>query len=402
METKEQLHNLLNKYLDRKCTKEEIRQLLKHFELKQNETDLKAAILQYFEDATATKQHDERKEKLALQDVHSKLIVEIRKYSLYSKIKHLQWFKISAAAAAILVLFSISIYFFLNNQNNQPPVAQIIKKDIKPGGNKAILTLANGQQIVLTDVKNGQLAQQENLIIHKTKDGLVVYSSSSATSQTGKAKSKGAIAYNTISTPRGGQYQVILPDGSHVWLNAASSIKYPTTFAGNIRKVEITGEAYFEVAHNAAKPFRVSSNGQTVDVLGTHFNINAYNDEQVIKTTLLEGSVRVTANNNIRVLKPGEQSRLALDGDLKVNEANLAEAIAWKNGLFYFENTSLQNVMHQLARWYNVEIDYEGTIPNRTFTGKIHRDVNVSEVLEILKFTKVTFKIESKKIVVTP
>lgn len=402
METKEQLHNLLNKYLDRKCTKEEIRQLLKHFELKQNETDLKAAILQYFEDATATKQHDERKEKLALQDVHSKLIVEIRKYSLYSKIKHLQWFKISAAAAAILVLFSISIYFFLNNQNNQPPVAQIINKDIKPGGNKAILTLANGQQIVLTDVKNGQLAQQGNLIIHKTKDGLVVYSSSSATSQTGKAKSKGAIAYNTISTPRGGQYQVILPDGSHVWLNAASSIKYPTTFAGNIRKVEITGEAYFEVVHNAAKPFRVSSNGQTVDVLGTHFNINAYNDEQVIKTTLLEGSVRVTANNNIRVLKPGEQSRLALDGDLKVNEANLAEAIAWKNGLFYFENTSLQNVMRQLARWYEVEIDYEGKIPDRTFTGKIHRDVNVSEVFEILKFTNVTFKIDGKKIVVTP
>ncbi len=391
------------KYLDRKCTKEEISQLLKHFELPQNETALKAAILQYFENAEAAMQGDERKEEIALREVFTKLKSEIRKYNPSSRIKYFQWFKISAVAAVILVLFSISIYFFLNYQNNQSQqVSQIIKQDIKPGGNKAILTLANNQKIILTDVKNGQLAQQGNIIIHKTKDGLVVYSVSAATSQTGRVSSAKATAYNTISTPRGGQYQVILPDGSHVWLNSASSIKYPITFAGNNREVKITGEAYFEVAHNAAKPFSVITKGQTVRVLGTHFNINAYGDEQMIKTTLLEGSVRVTANNNIHILKPGEQSRLTLDGDLKVNEANLAEAVAWKNGLFYFENTSLQNVMRQLARWYGVEIDYEGKIPNRTFTGAIHRDVNVSEVLQILKYTKVNFKINGKKIVVTP
>jgi len=401
VETKEQLHNLLNKYLDRKCTKEEIKQLLTYFELLQNETVLKAVILKYFENASEEKPNDEAKEEIALQNVHIRLIAEIRNYNSNSRFKPFQWFKISAVAATILVLFSISIYFYLNSQLNQPqPVAQIIKQDIKPGGNKAILTLANGQQIILTDVKNGQLAQQGNIIIHKTKDGLVVYSATADAKQTNKANA--VIAYNTISTPRGGQYQVILPDGSHVWLNAASSIKYPTTFAGNIRKVEITGEVYFEVAHNASKPFSVISNGQTVQVLGTHFNINAYDNEEVTKTTLLEGSVRVIANNNIRVLKPGEQSRLAPGGDLKVNEANLVETVAWKNGFFYFENSSLQNVMHQLARWYEVEIDYEGKIPNRTFTGKIHRDVNLSEVIEILKFTKVTIKIDGGKIIITP
>jgi hypothetical protein len=401
VDTKEQLHDLLNKYLDRKCTKEEIKQLLAYFELPQNETALKAVILQYFENASEEKQNDETKEEKVLRDVHARLITEIGKYTPYSRIKQLQWFKISAIAATILVFFSISIYFYLNNQLNQPQsVAQIIKQDIKPGGNKAILTLSNGQQIVLSDVKNGQLAQQGNIIIHKTKDGLVIYSSTSDTKQTTKANA--IIAYNIISTPRGGQYQVILPDGSHVWLNAASSIKYPTTFAGNTRKVEITGEAYFEVAHNATKPFSVITNGQTVQVLGTHFNINAYDNEETIKTTLLEGSVRVMAKNNIRVLKPGEQSKLSSGGELKVNEANLAEAVAWKNGLFYFENSSLQNVMHQLARWYEVEIVYEGKIPDKTFTGKIHRDVNLSEVLEILKFTKVTIKVDGKKIIVTP
>jgi hypothetical protein len=398
VETKEQLHNLLNKYLDKKCTKEEIKQLLTYFELPQNETALKAVILKYFENAAEVKPNDETKEELALRNVHFRLISEIRNYNPNSRIKPFQWFKISAVAATILVLFSISIYFYLNNQPQ--PVAQIIKQDIKPGGNKAILTLANGQQIILSDVQNGQLAQQGNIIIHKTIDGLVVYSAIVDAKQTNKANA--VIAYNTISTPRGGQYQVILPDGSHVWLNAASSIKYPTAFAGKIREVEITGEAYFEVAHNAAKPFRVITNSQIVQVLGTHFNINSYDNEEAIKTTLLEGSVRIMAKNNIRVLKPGEQAKLSSDGDLKVAEANLTETVAWKNGLFYFENSSLQNVMRQLARWYEVEIEYEGKIPDRTFTGKIQRNVNLSEVLEILKFTKVTLKIEGKKIVVIP
>ncbi|MEO6524960.1 MAG: FecR domain-containing protein [Mucilaginibacter sp.] len=304
-----------------------------------------------------------------------------------------------AAAASILLFLGLGFYFY--QQNKHQPSALMAKNDIKPGSNKAVLTLANGQRIILTGAKNGHLAAQGNTAINKTADGQIAYDA-----KAGKDNAAPKLAYNTITTPRGGQYQVVLPDGSHVWLNAASSITFPTAFKGKDREVAITGEAYFEVAHNKAKPFRVSSNGQTVEVLGTHFNINAYNDEPVMKTTLLEGSVRITKGSREALLKPGEQATIADAGNISVKAVDTEDVVAWKDGLFQFKNTDLPIVMRQLSRWYDVQVEYEGKMPQTVFNGKLHRNVNASQVLDILKYFNVNFRIEGsgnqKKIIVTP
>ncbi|MGF7081980.1 FecR domain-containing protein [Mucilaginibacter sp. UYCu711] len=306
-----------------------------------------------------------------------------------------------AAAASILVFLGLGFYFYQQNKHQPQPAALMAKNDIKPGSNKAVLTLANGQRIILTGAKNGQLAAQGNTAINKTADGQVAYDA-----QFGKDNATPKLAYNTITTPRGGQYQVMLPDGSHVWLNAASSITFPTAFKGKDRAVAITGEVYFEVAHNKAMPFRVRSNGLTVEVLGTHFNINAYNDEPSMKTTLLEGSVRVTKGSRMAVIKPGEQATIADAGNIMVKNVDTEEVVAWKNGLFQFKNTDLPIVMRQLSRWYDVQVEYEGKMPQTVFNGKLHRNVNASQVLDILKYFNVNFRIEGsgsqKKIIVTP
>jgi transmembrane sensor len=303
-----------------------------------------------------------------------------------------------AAAASILLFLSFGTYFLLHKKNSVQPFVISRAKDIAPGGNKAILTLANGQKIILNSVGNGLLAEQGNSAINKTADGQVVYAVS------GSENTASEIQYNLLTIPRGGEYQaLVLPDGSKVWLNSASSLRYPIAFTGNERKVELTGEAYFEVAHNAAKPFRVTSNGQTVEVLGTHFNINAYDDEPAIKTTLLEGKVKVTAtaNNEVRILQPGQQS--ALNSRLfDVTPVETDEAVAWKNGQFMFENDNIQYIMRSISRWYNVTVEYSGAIPGDSFGGGISRFKNVSEVLNVLQLTgKVHFEMEGRKIIVS-
>ncbi|WP_259067190.1 FecR family protein [Mucilaginibacter sp. X4EP1] len=303
-----------------------------------------------------------------------------------------------AIAASILFILSSGVFFLMFHRQQQPlalnkPVK--VKSDVAPGGNKAILTLSNGSTIVLTGAKNGTLASQGNMVINKTADGLISYADSK---ENAALKS---LVYNTASTPRGGQYQFVLADGTKVWLNSASSIKYPVQFIGNERKVELTGEAYFEVAHDAKKPFRVVSNGQTVEVLGTHFNVNAYGDEGEVKTTLLEGSVKVSSQNINTVIKPGEQAQFD-NGKIKVKNVDVDEVVAWKNGFFYFEDNNIQEVMRQLARWYDVDIKYEGKLPSREFSGEISRNVNASQILDILSFKKIHYKIEGKTIVVMP
>jgi len=305
-----------------------------------------------------------------------------------------------AAAASILLCLGLGLYYY-NQKSHPQPSALVAHNDIKPGSNKAVLTLANGQRIILTGAINGHLAVQGNTAITKKADGEVIYDA-----QAGTNKSYAELVYNTISTPRGGQYQVVLPDGSHVWLNAASSIRFPTAFTGKDREVAITGEAYFEVAHNKTKPFRVSSNGQTVEVLGTHFNINSYDDEPAIKTTLLQGSVRVTKDSRTALLKPGEQAVISDAGKIGVKNVDTEEVVAWKDGLFQFKDADLPVVMRQLSRWYDVQVDYEGKLPQTVFSGKLHRNVNASQVLDILRYFNVNFRIEgtgaNKKIIVTP
>jgi len=312
-----------------------------------------------------------------------------------------KWYSI-AAAAAILIFLSIGLYFVVNKPVQQQIAGnQIHKNDIGPGGNKAILTLADGKEIALTGARNGLLATQRNTEIKKTEDGKIIYTNDQSLSD----KSSANVQYNTITTPRGGQYQVTLPDGSRVFLNAASSLIYPTVFAGNERKVTLTGEAYFEVAHNSHQPFRVSSNGQTVEVLGTHFNINAYSDERLIKTTLLEGSVRVSRGQKTVVLKPGQQAQISdrdTDSDISIiSDADIEEAVAWKNGLFILDD-HIQPVMRLISRWYDVDVIYDGAAPDDIFGGEVPRFQNISEVLKVLQLTKkVHFKIDGRKIIVS-
>lgn len=314
--------------------------------------------------------------------------------------KIISWRGFYMVAAAVLIVFisGIAAWFALRNPKdntiaNAPP--QQLKNKAVPGGNKAILTLSDGSTIILDDAKNGKVAQQGGTQIAKSANGQLVYKALD-----GKPSE---VVFNTLTTPRGGQFKLTLPDGSEVWLNAASSIKYPTAFIGNERKVEISGEAYFEIAHNAAMPFKVSVNGMVVKVLGTHFNINAYNDEASIKTTLLEGRVSLTKGSNAAILNPGQQAQLGNNGNIKViNHVDLDQVVAWKNGYFSFNRSNLQTVMRQLARWYDVEIDYEGKIPERQFGGKIDRNSDLSEVLKILEESKIHFSIEEKKIIVRP
>lgn len=312
------------------------------------------------------------------------------------------WRLSMAAAAAVLVIALTAILFYRNYNDVAGP--KIVKNDINPGKNKAVLTLANGQKISLTDALNGKLAQQAGVTISKTANGQLVYQAAP------NASGKNTAEYNTIEAPRGGQWQVILPDGSKVFLNASSSLKYPVVFAAKERKVELKGEAYFEISHNKKAPFRVRAKGQTVEVLGTHFNIMSYDDEKTVKTTLLSGSVKVSSNAKnasgvnaaeFLVLKPGEQSQVS-SGNMKlIQDVDLEDVLAWKNGYFKF-NENLRSIMTKVSRWYDVEVVYETQPdPEFKFKGEISRDKNISELLNMLDYTgNVHFKIEGRRVIV--
>lgn len=295
----------------------------------------------------------------------------------------------AAAAAAVLLLVSIGGYFQLKNHTEIRGVAKIEK--VTPGYEHATLTLDDGSVVQLDSTGNRTLQQGGSLI--RQQGGQLVYTASAA---------KDAMTYNTLRTPHGGQFKVTLPDGTTVWLNAASSIRYPTTFPGQERRVEMSGEAYFEVAKNEEKPFKVSANGKAeVKVLGTHFNVDAYPEEGIIKTTLLEGAVSMSTPANPPVLlKPGQQAA-AGQADIKVvNDANIDQVMAWRYGLFNFDRSNLQSVMNELSRWYDVDVRYEGQIPSRTFRGKIKRDLSLAQVLETLQDVNIKFRMEGKTIVV--
>jgi len=313
-----------------------------------------------------------------------------------------------AAAAMIILLLSAGAYL-LRHRQSAPAVAQAaesIKNDVMPGGNKAVLTLANGATIVLDSAGKGLLAQQGGTAVNKLADGQLQYNA---------GQNKEAVGYNMISTPRGGQYQVVLPDGSRVWLNAASSLRFPTAFSGRERNVELTGEAYFEIEKNREKPFQVLVNGLQIEVLGTHFNVMAYGDEAAVKTSLLEGRVRVVSGGaaagsrtmgneqSATVLLPGQQGSLDKQRHVLVvdKEADIDKAVAWKNGLFDFENDDISTIMRQLSRWYDVKIMFNGPVPQQQYTGGIRRQVPVSQVLHMLQLAGgVSFDIEGNTITV--
>ena len=316
-------------------------------------------------------------------------------------VKHMQQRWLTAAAA--LILFSVAAWLLFNGRSThrslaattsakQPPAA-----DITPGGNKATLTLADNTTIDLDAAKVGVLGQQGNTQLIKHKDGQLSLRAA------GPKATAVTMTYNLLTTPRGGQYQLVLPDGSKVWLNAASRLKFPTSFGGKERLVELQGEAYFEIARNPSMPFKVSLMGDQhahIEVLGTHFDVKAYADEPAIHATLLEGSVRVRRGETATLLQPGQEARWNSSTDLKVTTADVEETIAWKNGLFKFNEATIEEVMRQLSRWYDVEVVYVNGIPNDLFRGEIYRNVSVSKVLKVLEASGVHFTVEGKKILV--
>ena len=323
-------------------------------------------------------------EKIRIESKQRRRLIPIRRFAI---------------AASIIGLLLLSTFLLIDRNGSKEIVKGEVnerrfKDDVLPGGDKATLTLADGSKIVLDDAQNGTLAQQGRSKIIKV-DGKLTYDPA--------YKNSKEIVFNTISTPKGGQYQLELPDGSKVWLNANSSIHFPTAFVEKERRVEITGEAYFEVAKNRDMPFIVTVNHAEIQVLGTHFNVNAYNDEDIIKTTLLEGSVRFVHGVSTNMLKPGQQSQLASNGMIKVlSNVDLEEVVAWKNGMFDFKNAGIETVMRQLSRWYDVEIEYNGKTDD-LFFADMRRNIKLSDALKALELTgKIKFDILGKKIIVMP
>lgn len=305
-----------------------------------------------------------------------------------------QWWRY---AAAVLLLLGVASLFFIRLQKKDPVPAPIA--EIMPGSNKAILTLANGSTIALDQTAADNIAQQGNSRISKAAGGQLVYTPGAPT-----AGSSAEI--NTLATPRGGQYKLVLPDGSKVWLNALSSIKYPAAFTGNTRSVMIQGEVYFDIAKNEQQPFHVWVNNKTdIAVLGTRFNISAYTDEPLIKATLLQGKVSVNSEDAV-VLLPGQQAVLSSKPGKQpvtlLKDADTDQAVAWMNGYFQFSQAGVQTVMQQIARWYDIDVSYEGNLPDRKFSGEISRSSNLSEVLKGLSVSGINFRREGRRIIIIP
>lgn len=307
-----------------------------------------------------------------------------------------------AAAAVLLIALFAGLFFIKGEKPKQQAVTGLAKnkqQQIVPGSNKAYLTLANGANIILDDAKNGEIAAKTGIKVSKTANGVLVYH---FTKTSPEAVASAAPEFNTITTPRGGQYKVELVDGTKVWLNAASSLRFPQAFTGTDRQVELTGEAYFEVAKNKEKPFIVKANGTQVQVLGTHFNVNAYSDNNNITTTLLEGSVRMSNASSAVMLVPGQQGSAGENGSaIKVSKADTEENMAWINGFFVFHDESIVNVMKQVSRWYDVDIEYRDNVQQNEFGGTISRYKNINELLNNMQLTRtIHYKIEGRRVII--
>lgn len=374
---------LVEKYLANSLSPAEEQRLIELSREVENMRELEAVILQDLEQG--------RYEQEALSSTAAIIYNKIAEKMQPAAIRKMRWWK--GAAAAILLL--VTTYWWLKQQNTSiaPPIVEVSNEILPPVSSKATLTLADGKQIVLDSAGNGTLAMQGNSIVQKRSDGELVYDAS--------GKTTAAVVYNTLNNPRGSKVvSLALEDGSKVWLNAESSIRFPTAFIGSERRVEITGEAYFEVAHRTQQPFVVAKENMEVTVLGTHFNINAYDDEPGIRVTLLEGSVRVHSGKiNPVILQPGQQGRVN-EASIQVVQADMNEVMSWKENRFYFMSMDIKSIMRQVSRWYDVEVVHEENI-NDQFTGIISRQVKAVEVFRMLQQTGIIqLKVEGKKIIV--
>ncbi|HSZ31948.1 MAG TPA: FecR family protein [Puia sp.] len=380
------LRNLLDKYLTGTLSDQERDHLDKLLQLRENSFLLERIMLEEFEQHRFEGEGHEQVLSLIQENILN-AVHQVRK----TRTIHIRrW----AAAAAILILISTSYFIFYPKSVN-PVTTQIAETgaDIAPGGNKAILTLSNGSTIRLDSTSDGAIAHEDETNILKTDSGHLLYQKSNNLEAEAKL--------NTLATPRGGTFQLTLSDGTKVWLNAASSITYPSSFTGTDRKVTITGEAYFEVAKDRSKPFLVSVNDMVITVLGTHFNINAYENETQVKTTLFEGSIALKAGQYNSLLKPGEQAESGNNGKINIlQQDDLNQVIAWKTGYFNFRDADLPTVMRQLERWYDIDVRYNGQVPERRFRGELPRNLTLKEVLNVLKEVKINYKIDGKMLII--
>lgn len=390
------LHDLWRKFVNKQATAQEVNELFQLLENASNDELSQSFLQQYFAEPIAGETPGDEYWLSKLDEIKNAAvkapIVPIHRKHLWSRgfIRY---------AAAVIILVGIGTYLYtalIKNQTTIPTTSQpdLAKNDVLPGRQGAILTLSTGKTVVLDSLGNGIVANEAGTQV-VLENGNLSYNSSNA----------GEVSYNTMSTPKGRQFLLLLPDGTKVWLNAASSITYPTAFIGKERNVKITGEAYFEVAKNPEQPFKVSINDAAeIEVLGTHFNVNAYANETDIKTTLLEGSVRIKASRNQQTMAPGQQTQIKHDGNISTTyAADLAQAVAWKDGVFNFDGAGLKEVMNQLERWYDIDVVYEKNIPSIRFFGKISRQASLASVLKGLADAKVNFRIEEgKRLIVTP
>lgn len=317
---------------------------------------------------------------------------EIKLKRTVSLLPHFHWW----AAASIIFLLGVAGYFIVYKKTKSQ-LAKIEFEDIKaPRATKATITLANGQKVYLDSAGSGALAVQGSIKLVMLPGGEIAY-------RQNREKGSGQIQYNTLSNPRGSRViNMVLADGSKVWLNAASSLTYPVSFHSHERKVSVTGEAYFEVFHDASKPFIVNNGSTNIKVLGTHFNVNAFEDnDNDIKVALLEGSVKINNGHASGLLKPGQEA--SVSNEIKIeDDIDMDKVMAWKNGYFGFDNASLQSVLKQISRWYDVDVIYAGSNQSRSFVGELQRDLNLSEILKILERNKVKFSLEGKRLIVMP
>lgn len=371
------LNYLLRRYYDKTCTPAEKAELLTA--IGSGLQDGPAAEL--LDELLAEHTPDGSTSPEQADQLYADILAAVQPRKKNVAIRRLWW---AAAAAVLLLAGTVALWPGSPSRNH---LAIKPSADVAPGKSKAVLTLADGSLVAL-DSAVRQDIQQEAATVRQQNGQLMYEPSVSETA---------IIQYNTLSTPRGGQFRLTLPDGTQVWLNAASSIHYPTVFTGKERAVTITGEAYFEVTKNAGMPFRVNTPGGTqVEVLGTRFNINAYADEDAVRTTLAEGAVKVSIGNEQVTLQPGRQAQVT-DRQIQVLRPDMAQVLAWKNGIFNFENSSLEEVMRQLSRWYDVEVVYKGRIPDRVFGGELQRSLPLSQVLEVLRDMKLNVQLTADR-----
>ncbi|MGQ7857122.1 FecR family protein [Pedobacter sp. WC2501] len=381
MKPSKQLQILFKKHLDNTCSPEETQHLMNYFQLDEDREVLKELIIGALEIQGEHKEND-----LAitgvLEKVDQDLFIQIRESAHAvpegkNKILRL-WLKIIAVAAVLAVVY-LGVYFFNNQPEKVAAVPIVTAHDIKPGGYGATLTLANGRKVSLANASRGEIGRESGIVITKSDDGKLVYQVSEKVSDPN--------ASNTLSTARGETYQVRLPDGSLVYLNAASSLTYTTSLIQNGKRiVTLSGEGYFEVAKDKQHPFIVKTGRQEVEVLGTHFNISSYADDEVEKTTLLEGSVKLSTSGNYKLLRPGQQAKLSA-GKITISETDTDLAVAWKNNEFVIESENIETIMKMISRWYNLEVVYLGEKTTQRFSGQVSRFDKLSKVLEIVEST---------------